>query len=206
MLGNPATSTYSLERNPSDVLSRCNPAVDKFIMDIGLRSNTAFARRCSGSSYKLPIMEQPKLLMSKEDFKARFDEIHVEHEKLKLEYADNPERLNEIDKEMKKKSNETFGDWERFKSIDMLSEARKYNIDLPSIEDKDAWEGLDFQFGLPFLSNNGKLKMRRAIDEEKIRRREVAAWWWKTVIIPALAAATGLVGALTGLFAVLHHK
>ena len=104
------------------------------------------------------------------------------------------------------KIRETVSKWERFKSIDMIQEAKKFNIDLPSIEQKDAWVGLDGSCGLPFLSNKGKLIMRRAIDEEKIRRREVAAWWWKTVTIPALAAATGLVGALTGLFAVLHHK
>jgi hypothetical protein len=88
----------------------------------------------------------------------------------------------------------------------MIQEARKFNIDLPSVEEKDAWIGLDGSCGLPFLSNKGKLMMRRAIDDEKMRRREVAAWWWKTVIIPALAALTGVIGALTGLVAVLHHK
>lgn len=144
--------------------------------------------------------------MSKEDFEARFDEIHAEHEALKQQYADDPASLARIEKEIRAKTNETMGEWERFKASGLLAEARKYNIDLPPAGDKEAWSGRDFEFGLPFLSNNGILKMRRAIDEEKIRRREVAAWWWKTVIIPALAAATGLVGALTGLFAVLHHK
>ena len=146
------------------------------------------------------------LLMSKEEFEVRFNEIHIEHEALKQKYANDPKILAEIDKEMIQRVRETVSEWERFKSVGMIAEARKFNIDLPSIEDKEAWVGLDGAFGLPFLSNKGKLIMRRAIDEEKTRRREVAAWWWKTVIIPALAAATGLVGALAGLFAVLHHK
>jgi hypothetical protein len=151
-------------------------------------------------------MKAKPFLMSKEEFEARFNEIHVEHEALKQQYADNPEKLAEVDKEMNGKVRETISEWERFKSIGMIAEARKFNIDLPSIEEKEAWIGLDLAFGLPFLSNKGKLMTRRAIDEEKIRRREVAAWWWKTVIIPTLAALTGVIGALTGLVAVLHHK
>jgi hypothetical protein len=151
-------------------------------------------------------MKAKPFLMSKEEFEARFNEIHVEHEALKQQYADNPEKLAEVDKEMNGKVRETISEWERFKSIGMIAEARKFNIDLPSIEEKEAWIGLDLAFGLPFLSNKGKLMMRRAIDEEQIRRREVAAWWWKTVIIPTLAALTGVIGALTGHVAVLHHK
>ena len=151
-------------------------------------------------------MKAKPFLMSKEEFDTRFKEIHVEHEALKQQYADNPEKLAEVDKEMNGKVRETVSEWERFKSIGMIAEARKFNIDLPSIEEKEAWIGLDGAFGLPFLSNKGKLMMRRLIDEEKTRRREVAAWWWKMVIIPALAALTGVIGALTGLVAVLHHK
>jgi hypothetical protein len=151
-------------------------------------------------------MKAKPFLMFKEEFDTRFKEIHVEHEALKQQYADNPEKLAEVDKEMNAKVRETVSEWERFKSIGMIAEARKFNIDLPSIEEKEAWIGLDGAFGLPFLSNKGQLMMRRAIDEEKTRSREVAAWWWKTVIIPTLAALTGIIGALTGLVAVLHHK
>jgi hypothetical protein len=151
-------------------------------------------------------MKANPFLMPKEEFEARLNEIHVEHEALKQQYADNPEKLAEVDNEMIGKVRETISEWERFKSISMIAEAWKFNIDLPSIEEKEAWLGLDGAFGLPFLSNKGKLMMRRAIDEEKTRRREVAAWWWKTVIIPILATLTGVIGALTGLVAVLHHK
>jgi hypothetical protein len=151
-------------------------------------------------------MKTKPFLMSKDDFRLRLDEIHVEHEALKQRYVDNPEKLAEAREEFMAKFRETASEWERFKSVGMIQEARKFNIDLPSVEEKDAWIGLDGSCGLPFLSNTGKLMMRRAIDDEKMRRREVAAWWWKTVIIPALAALTGVIGALTGLVAVLHHK
>lgn len=147
-----------------------------------------------------------KHLISKRGFKARFEEINAVHEALKQKYAGNPEKLAEVNEEMMLKIRKTWGEWERFKSMDMIQEAKKFNIDFPSIEEKEAWLGLDMSYGLPLLSNKGKLMVRQAVDEEKIRRKEVASWWWKTVVIPALAAATGLVGALTGLFGVLHHK
>lgn len=101
---------------------------------------------------------------------------------------------------------ELTGLYERSKSVGMLSEARKFGIELPPITDVDSWIGLDGAYGLPFLSPTGWLKMRRAIDEEKVRRREVKAWWWKAVILPVLTALIGLVGAATGLVAVLHRK
>jgi hypothetical protein len=145
------------------------------------------------------------LMVSKDDFHAQFAAIGAEWESLKQEHADNPDKLAEADEAMKSKVRGTFGEWERLKSMGLLDEARRLHIDLPSVEEKDAWVGLDGSFGLPFLSNKGLL-MRRGIDEEKSRRREVAAWWWKTVIIPTLTILVGLIGALTGFVAVLHHK
>jgi hypothetical protein len=85
----------------------------------------------------------------------------------------------------------------------LFSRAKRLDIDRPSLTENELWEDTG---KAPFLSPKGRLALRRAIDEEKTRRRDVAAWWWKTVIIPGLAAATGLIGSLTGLFAVLHRK
>lgn len=84
----------------------------------------------------------------------------------------------------------------------LFRKARRLDIDRPPSQNNDLW---DDSCRPPVLTPKGRLVLRKAIDEEKTRRRDVAAWWWKTVIIPGLAAATGLVGALTGLFAVLHH-
>jgi hypothetical protein len=85
----------------------------------------------------------------------------------------------------------------------LFSKAKQLDIDRPSLTEKELWEDTG---KAPVLNPKGRLALRRAIDEEKTRRRDVAVWWWKTVIIPGLAAATGLIGSLTGLFAVLHRR
>ena len=93
-------------------------------------------------------------------------------------------------------------DESRYIDSTLFQKARRLDIDLPSFSDNDLWD----ESARPrFLTVKGRLTLRRAIDEEKTRRRDVAAWWWKTVIIPGLAAATGLVGALTGLLAIVRH-
>jgi len=58
------------------------------------------------------------------------------------------------------------------------------------------------------LVTSEREKLRRRIDEEKTRRREVKAWWWKTIIAPVITAIIGLIGAATGLVAVIrsHRK
>jgi hypothetical protein len=44
------------------------------------------------------------------------------------------------------------------------------------------------------------------IGEEKARRFEVKTLWVTKFWIPLLAASIGIIGALTGFFAVLQHK
>ncbi len=48
--------------------------------------------------------------------------------------------------------------------------------------------------------------LRKMIDEEKARRFEVKTLWVTKLILPLLAALIGIIGALTGLVAVLHHQ
>lgn len=85
----------------------------------------------------------------------------------------------------------------------LFRKARRLDVDRPASQDNDLWND---SVRPPTLTPKGRLALRKAIDDERVRRREVAAWWWKTVIIPGIAAITGLVGTLTGLFAVLHHS
>jgi len=54
------------------------------------------------------------------------------------------------------------------------------------------------------LSAQIRADLRRRIDEETTRRREVHAWWWKTIILPAMTALIGVLGALTGLVALVR--
>jgi hypothetical protein len=90
----------------------------------------------------------------------------------------------------------------RFVDSLLFKQAIKLDVDVPSHKNEELWDDAVVPM---VLSTKGRLTLRKAIDDEKVRRRDVAVWWWKTVIIPGIAAATGLVGALTGLFAVLHH-
>lgn len=92
---------------------------------------------------------------------------------------------------------------EEWEDNQLLMKAHRLDIEEPFYKDQTLWEKVG---SLRVLTSNGRLAIRKAIDEERTRRREVAAWWWKTVIIPCLTAATGVIGALTGLCAILRHK
>ena len=109
----------------------------------------------------------------------------------------------DIQEQMENELQRITDDENRLTDSRLFNRAASLDIEIPSFRDADSWQATGKS---PVLSTKGRLTLRRAIDEENTRRRDVAAWWWKTVIIPGLAAATGLIGALTGLFAILHHK
>jgi len=108
----------------------------------------------------------------------------------------------DIRRQMDDELREIAEDESRYIDSTLFQKARRLDVDPPPFPDNDLW---DDSSRPPFLTPKGRLTLRKAIDEENMRRRDVAAWWWKTVIIPGLAAATGLIGALTGLFAILRH-
>jgi hypothetical protein len=90
-------------------------------------------------------------------------------------------------------------------------QAQRLDIEPPSEE--SAWKPQPQQpeqdvdlIGFRVLTPSGRMSLRRRIDEERTRRREVKAWWWKNVIIPAIAALTGLAGVITGMIAVIYSK
>lgn len=82
----------------------------------------------------------------------------------------------------------------------LLAEAERLDIDTPS--NTEVWQ--DTPHG-SILVTQARSELRRRVDEEKSRRREVKAWWWKTIILPAFTTLIGLIGALTGLIAVLRR-
>ena len=57
-----------------------------------------------------------------------------------------------------------------------------------------------------WLSAQGRGHVRKLIDEEKARRFEAKTRWVTKFIVPLLAPLVGIIGALTGLIAVLRHK
>jgi hypothetical protein len=83
----------------------------------------------------------------------------------------------------------------------LLQTAAHYDIEEPVADEDDFWY-TDPKWSR-CLTPTGRFHLRKLIDEEKTRRREVKAWWWKTIILPALTSGIGIIGALTGLVAVL---
>jgi hypothetical protein len=60
--------------------------------------------------------------------------------------------------------------------------------------------------GPALVTLKGRAHIRKLIDQEKARRFEVKTVWVTKFWVPLLAALIGIVGALTGLVAVLQHK
>jgi hypothetical protein len=97
---------------------------------------------------------------------------------------------------------------ETFHSDELLHEANKLDVKIP-FEDPECWR--DMRTGLPgatlrILSPYGRSVLRSKIDAEKARRFEVKTLWVTKFWLPLLAALVGIIGAVTGLVAVLHRK
>lgn len=92
---------------------------------------------------------------------------------------------------------------------DLIQEARRLDVEFPRLRgkvfDDPNWEQ-DAYAGRPFLSAKGRFNLRRKVDEEKMRRFEVKTLWVTRFWLPLLAALVGIIGALTGLVAVLRHR
>ena len=89
-----------------------------------------------------------------------------------------------------------------FLSDQLWEEAREYDIEIPT--DEGTWE--DSIFGdRRYLTMATRSKLRRLIDEEKSRRFEVKMLWVSKLILPILGGLVGVIGAVTGLVAVLRH-
>jgi hypothetical protein len=110
-----------------------------------------------------------------------------------------------------------FDHYERRKGIDgaieyalsqrLLDEARDLDVPKPPSTDKEMWdrEEEDGEV-LLWLNAIGRAHLRKLIAEEKTRRFEVKTLWVTKLIIPLASLLIGVIGALIGLFAVLHHN
>ena len=87
-------------------------------------------------------------------------------------------------------------------------EARSLDVEVPPYGDNQMWfhDEENSRVWLTSLTSKGRAHVRKLIDEEKARRFEVKTRWVTKFILPFLAALIGLIGALTGLVAVLEHK
>jgi hypothetical protein len=91
----------------------------------------------------------------------------------------------------------------------LFDRARTLDVETPTLAEKEMWERSFFGRGAEgtsraWLSSKGRSAVRRRIDEEKTRRFEVKTLWVTKFWIPLFAALIGIIGALTGLVAVLH--
>lgn len=102
---------------------------------------------------------------------------------------------------------DTYIDMELADSL--LQEAKELDVDYPHLRgdalDSPLWEENQYS-GRPFLSAQGRFELRKKIDEEKTRRFNVQTLWVTKFWVPLLAALVGIIGALTGLAAVLQHR
>jgi len=74
----------------------------------------------------------------------------------------------------------------------LQSKARKYNVPIPKLDDKNMWER---HFGYIYLSDEGYFNLNRAIRKEQKERRES--------IVQIVTVIAGAGGVLIGLISVL---
>jgi hypothetical protein len=92
----------------------------------------------------------------------------------------------------------------RFLDSEIRQEAQELDLEFPPLEDDGMWNrGNDQSLILKF---RGRAFLRERIDKEKTRRFEVKTLWVTKIILPLAGVLVGIIGALTGLFAILRHK
>lgn len=82
-------------------------------------------------------------------------------------------------------------------------QARHLDVETPRPTEKEMWIE---EFGSLWFSPKGRAYVRKLVDEEKARRFEVKSRWVAKIIIPLLSLLVGIIGAITGLVAVLLHR
>jgi hypothetical protein len=95
--------------------------------------------------------------------------------------------------------------YEHIVTVRLAREARSLDVEMPGRDQIDFWVE-DTVNQMNWLSAKGRTHVRKLVDEEKTRRFDVKTRWVTKLIIPLLAALIGVIGAITGLVAVLRHK
>jgi len=78
------------------------------------------------------------------------------------------------------------------------------DVETPLPNEQQMW--YQFGGGSLILSFRGRAQVRKLVDEEKARRFEIKTLWVMKVILPLIASLIGIIGALTGMIAVMQHK
>jgi hypothetical protein len=93
---------------------------------------------------------------------------------------------------------------DRFLDSRVQHEARQLDIEFPPLDDTSLWHR-DTDQSL-FLKFRGRAYLRERIDKEKTRRFDAKTLWVTKILLPLAGILVGILGALTGLVAVIQHK
>jgi hypothetical protein len=88
----------------------------------------------------------------------------------------------------------------------LRKQAVALDIELPPIADQTIWHDDTGESGFIWFTQKGRAQVRKLIDQERERRFNVRTLWVTKFWLPLLAALVGVIGALTGLFAIMHRK
>ncbi len=105
-------------------------------------------------------------------------------------------KLQEVDSEEGSEIWPVLEEIDRLKSRRLCQIADRLMVPLPDIQDKEQWKEQSYGQGR-VLTSKGLWELRKLVREEKRERREGFVVW--------LAALTGIIGAMTGLAAVLSR-
>jgi hypothetical protein len=98
------------------------------------------------------------------------------------------------------------------KSSRLISRANRLGMPTPLYKTNEANEfGEDAAWevgytGIPYLNRAAQFDLRGRIRQEEKEHREVRAFWVKDILVPLLSVLLGIIGATTGLIALLLRK
>jgi uncharacterized protein YneF (UPF0154 family) len=87
----------------------------------------------------------------------------------------------------------------------LRKQAVALDVELPPTTDLPMWFDDTGESGFMWLTSKGRAHVRKLVDQEKERRFNVKTLWVTKFWLPLLAAIVGIIGALTGFFAVMHR-
>jgi len=97
---------------------------------------------------------------------------------------------------------------ERSNASRLIRRANRLGLPTPAFNVKESIDGETWERGITgsyHLTRTAQADLRSRIRLEKKERREALAFWVKDILVPVLSVALGIIGATTGLIAVLHR-
>jgi hypothetical protein len=133
------------------------------------------------------------------------DRFKVDAAKRAEELADPQAAIIEsVDEEVISEMTEALRQHDLVANIRLTRQAGVWDVEMPRGQPEFWTEDTVLKTAL--LNSKGRTYVRKLIDEERGRRFEVKTRWVTKLILPLLAGLIGVIGAVTGLVAVLRHK